>query len=57
MTSENPVLKSVLWPVPDLDAGIDFYCDALGLRLKFRDGDRYAAIDAGGADARARHRR
>jgi predicted enzyme related to lactoylglutathione lyase len=48
MTTGEPVLKNVLWPVPDLNVAIDFYCGALGLRLKFRDGDRYAAIDAGG---------
>jgi predicted enzyme related to lactoylglutathione lyase len=47
MTTEKPVLKSILWPVPDIDAAIDFYCGTFGFALKFRDGDRYAAIDTG----------
>ena len=41
-------LRQVLLPTPDLDAALNFY-EALGLALKFRDGDRYAALDAGGA--------
>jgi predicted enzyme related to lactoylglutathione lyase len=42
-----PVLKNVLLPVTDLDAAIAFYRDGLGFDLKFRDGDRYAALDTG----------
>lgn len=38
----------LLCPVDDLDAAVAFYRDALGLPVKFRDGDRYCAIDAGG---------
>lgn len=38
----------LLCPVDDLDAAIDFFRDAMGLPLKFRDGDRYCALDAGG---------
>ncbi|MDE0856409.1 MAG: VOC family protein [Nevskia sp.] len=38
----------LLCPVDDLDAAVSFYRDALGLTVKFRDGDRYCAIDAGG---------
>ncbi len=41
-------LRQVLLPSADLDAALAFY-EALGLPLKFRDGDRYAALDAGGA--------
>jgi predicted enzyme related to lactoylglutathione lyase len=39
---------NVLVPVGDLDEAIAFYSEALGLPLKFRDGDRYAALDGGG---------
>jgi len=38
----------LLCPVDDLDAAVAFYRDTLGLPVKFRDGDRYCAIDAGG---------
>ena len=38
----------LLCPVDDLDAAVAFYHDTLGLPVKFRDGDRYCAIDAGG---------
>ena len=38
----------LLCPVDDLDAAVAFYRDALGLPVKFRDGGRYCAIDAGG---------
>ncbi|WP_206184665.1 VOC family protein [Thermoactinospora rubra] len=37
-------LGNVLVPVADLDQAIAFY----GLPVKFRDGDRFAALDAGG---------
>lgn len=37
-------LGNVLIPVADLDQAIAFY----GLPVKFRDGDRYAALDGGG---------
>ena len=46
---EHPIeLRQILLPTPDLDAALDFYQGILGLALKFRDGDRYAALDAGG---------
>jgi len=38
----------VVHPVRDLDAAIAFYTGPLGLSLKFRDGDRFAALDAAG---------
>lgn len=38
----------LLCPVSDLDVAVNFYRDALGLPVKFRDGQRYCAIDAGG---------
>ncbi len=34
----------VIVPVADLDAALAFYQDALGLTLRFRDGERYAAV-------------
>jgi predicted enzyme related to lactoylglutathione lyase len=37
-------LGNVLIPVADLDRAIAFY----GLPVRFRDGDRFAALDAGG---------
>ena len=39
---------TLLYPVERLDPAIGFFRDALGLPLKFRDGERYAALDAGG---------
>jgi predicted enzyme related to lactoylglutathione lyase len=41
-------LRSVLCPVTDLDEAIRFYRDGLGLAVSFRDGDRFAALDASG---------
>jgi len=40
--------KLMLCPVVDLDSAVAFYRDVLGLPVKFRDGDRYCALDAGG---------
>ena len=40
--------KLMLCPVQDLDAAVAFYRDVLGLPVKFRDGERYCALDAGG---------
>jgi predicted enzyme related to lactoylglutathione lyase len=50
MTDENQFTKigNVLHPVDDVGAAIDFYHSALGLHVRFADGDRYAALDAGG---------
>lgn len=41
-------IGNVLHPVTDVEAAVNFYRDAFGLGLKFADGDRYAALDAGG---------
>jgi predicted enzyme related to lactoylglutathione lyase len=38
----------VLHPVEDLDAAVRFYEQGLGLAVRFRDGDRFCALDAGG---------
>jgi catechol 2,3-dioxygenase-like lactoylglutathione lyase family enzyme len=42
-------LRQILLPTTDLDASLAFYEGVLGLPLKFRDGDRYAALSAGDA--------
>lgn len=48
-TGEVPVkIGNVLHPVADVDAAVRFYAEAFGLTPKFVDGDRYAALDAGG---------
>jgi predicted enzyme related to lactoylglutathione lyase len=41
-------LRNVLHPVADVAAATNFYQQALGLGVKFVDGDRYAGLDAGG---------
>lgn len=41
-------LGNVFYAVEDLDAAATFYADVLGLPVKFRDGDRWMAFDAGG---------
>lgn len=38
-------LKAVLIPVPELDPAIALLQNELGLALKFRDGQRYAAFE------------
>ena len=38
----------VIHPVEDLEAAARCYRDGLGLKPKFRDGDRFCAFDAGG---------
>ncbi|MGI6873421.1 MULTISPECIES: VOC family protein [Amycolatopsis] len=42
-------IGNVLYPVTDVAKAVAFYRDALGLPLKFADGDRYAALDGGRA--------
>jgi catechol 2,3-dioxygenase-like lactoylglutathione lyase family enzyme len=41
-------IGNVIVAVPDLDAACAFYGDTMGLKQKFRDGDRFAAYDGGG---------
>jgi predicted enzyme related to lactoylglutathione lyase len=43
-----PRIGNVLHPVPDVEAAVAFYGGVLGFGTKFVDGDRYAALDAGG---------
>jgi catechol 2,3-dioxygenase-like lactoylglutathione lyase family enzyme len=40
-------IHTLLYPVDRLDPAVAFFRDTLGLPLKFRDGERYAALDAG----------
>lgn len=44
---ESVRLGHVVLPVADLERALGFVEQALGLPLRFRDGDRYAALDAG----------
>ncbi len=48
MSAHAQKLGNVLIPVNDLDKAVTFYTEVLGLTLKFKDGDRFAALDAGG---------
>lgn len=41
-------LGMVLHPVDDLEKALRFWQDALGLALRFRDGERFCALDAAG---------
>lgn len=43
----DPALRMFVLQTDDLEASIAFYVAGLGMTLKFRDGDRYAAIDGG----------
>ncbi len=38
----------VIHPVESLDRAVTFYTEALGFAVRFRDGDRFCALDAGG---------
>ncbi|MEU6379383.1 VOC family protein [Streptomyces sp. NPDC046909] len=42
-------LGNVLYPTADVPAAVAFYGDTLGCTVKFQDGGRFAALDAGGA--------
>ncbi len=42
-------IGNVFYRTPDMDAAVHFYTDVLGLALKFRDGDNWAAFDVGGS--------
>ena len=45
-----PILRigNVFYRTQDFEASVRFYTDVLGLALKLRDGDRWAAFDVGG---------
>ncbi len=40
-------VRMILLSTDDLDASLAFYCESLGMTLKFRDGTHFAALDAG----------
>jgi catechol 2,3-dioxygenase-like lactoylglutathione lyase family enzyme len=40
-------VRMVVLSTGDLDESIRFYTETLGMKLKFRDGAHYAAIDGG----------
>ncbi len=44
--SEHDV-RMVVLSTDDLDESIRFYTETLGMKLKFRDGSHYAALDGG----------
>jgi catechol 2,3-dioxygenase-like lactoylglutathione lyase family enzyme len=41
-------IGNVFYRAADMDAAVRFYSDVLGLTLKFRDGDNWAAFDVNG---------
>jgi catechol 2,3-dioxygenase-like lactoylglutathione lyase family enzyme len=41
-------IGNVFYRATDMDAAVRFYSDVLGLTLKFRDGDNWAAFDING---------
>ncbi|WP_084727955.1 VOC family protein [Rhodococcoides yunnanense] len=48
-TSAPAKIGNVQYPVGDVPAAVSFYEDVFSLTTLFVDGDRYAALDAGGA--------
>ncbi|MGC0239684.1 VOC family protein [Arthrobacter sp. SD76] len=42
-------LTGVGYPVDDLAAAVEFFAEAFGVEPRFADGDRFAALDAGGS--------
>ena len=40
-------VRMIMLSTEDLDASIRFYTEVLGMPLKFRDGDHFAAVDGG----------
>lgn len=43
-------LQNAYYVTSDMDRAVAFYRDALGLRMKFQDGERWAQFDAGGVN-------
>ncbi|HET9903504.1 MAG TPA: VOC family protein [Xanthobacteraceae bacterium] len=43
-------IQNVYYVTDDMTETVAFYRDALGLKLKFQDGARWAQLDAGGAN-------
>lgn len=50
MTQGKPAtLRAVCYRTTDMSQAVDFYISALGLELRFADGERWAEFNAGGA--------
>jgi len=47
MSEPIGTFSTVMIGVDDMEASVRFYLDVMGFRLKFRDGDRWAAFDTG----------
>jgi predicted enzyme related to lactoylglutathione lyase len=47
--TERAELRQVIQPVDDIERAVEFYRVAFGLPVRFVDGDRFAALEAGGA--------
>ena len=45
--SDPAEIGTILYPAGDIERSLAFYRDGLGLAVKFRDGDRFAALDGG----------
>jgi predicted enzyme related to lactoylglutathione lyase len=40
-------IQSVYYTVKDMDRAVDFYTNVFGMKLKFRDGNKWAQFDGG----------
>jgi catechol 2,3-dioxygenase-like lactoylglutathione lyase family enzyme len=49
MSNDIERIGNAFYRVRDMERAVAFYRDVLGLRLKFRDGDDWAAFDVGGS--------
>lgn len=47
-SQENAQFKGVILAVEDMESVCGFYAEVFGLRPRFRDGDKWAALDAPG---------
>jgi len=43
-------IQNVYYVTDDMNETVAFYRDVLGLKMKFQDGERWAQLDAGGAN-------
>ncbi|GAA3196019.1 VOC family protein [Actinocorallia longicatena] len=46
--SFSPKVGNVMYPAEDVAKAVAFYTEGLGLKVKFADGTRFAALDGGG---------
>ncbi|CAB3751927.1 MULTISPECIES: hypothetical protein [Burkholderia] len=40
-------ISMLLYPVDDINTALPLFVDGLGMNVKFRDGERYRALDGG----------